>query len=173
MNLAHDSPPERGALPCVVPGVTLWWGRLGGNCILLPKGTPVLRVLKSFFFHSSSLNTFSLVQHRAGVQSAERMHSMDQTPMTGTPWGYHGSVPCKKKQVFWFPGGSEGKASAYNAGDGFDPWVGKIIWRRKWQPTPVLLPGKSHGWRSLVGYSPWGCKESDTTEQLHFSLDEN
>ena len=50
---------------------------------------------------------------------------------------------------------------------GFDPWVEKILWRRKWQPTPVLLPGKSHGWKSLVGYSPWGCKESDTTEQLH------
>ena len=39
---------------------------------------------------------------------------------------------------------------------------------RQWQPTPVLLPGKSHGWRSLVGYSPWGREESDTTEQLHF-----
>ena len=50
----------------------------------------------------------------------------------------------------------------------FDPWVGKIPWRRKWQSTPVLLPGKSHGQRSLVGYSPWGCKESDTTEWLHF-----
>ena len=41
---------------------------------------------------------------------------------------------------------------------------------RKWQPTPVLLPGKSHGWRSLIGYSPWGCKELDTTEQLHFTF---
>ena len=41
-------------------------------------------------------------------------------------------------------------------------------WRRQWQPTPVLLPGKSHGWRSLVGCSPWGQKESDTTERLHF-----
>ena len=40
--------------------------------------------------------------------------------------------------------------------------------RRQWQPTPVLLPGKSHGRRSLVGCSPWGCEESDTTEQLHF-----
>ena len=39
---------------------------------------------------------------------------------------------------------------------GFDPWVGKIRWRRKWQSTPVLLPGKFHGQRSLVGYSPWG-----------------
>ena len=38
----------------------------------------------------------------------------------------------------------------------FDPWVGKIAWRRKWQPTPVFLPGKFHGQRSLVGYSPWG-----------------
>ena len=39
---------------------------------------------------------------------------------------------------------------------------------RVWHPTPVLLPGKSHGWRSLVGCSPWGCEELDTTEQLHF-----
>ena len=43
----------------------------------------------------------------------------------------------------------------------------KISWRRKWQPTPVFLPGKSHGWRNLVGYSPWGRKELDMTEQLH------
>ena len=40
--------------------------------------------------------------------------------------------------------------------------------RRRWHPTPVLLPGKSHGRRSLVGYSPWGLEESDTTERLHF-----
>ena len=40
--------------------------------------------------------------------------------------------------------------------------------RRQWHPTPVLLPGKSHGRRSLVGFSPWGRKESNTTEQLHF-----
>ena len=42
-------------------------------------------------------------------------------------------------------------------------------WRKKWQPTPVLLSGESHEWRSLVGYSPWGCNESDTTERLHFT----
>ena len=53
---------------------------------------------------------------------------------------------------------------------GFTPWVGKISWRRKWQPTPVFLPGKSHGQRNLVGYSLWGHKESDTTERLHFTL---
>ena len=50
----------------------------------------------------------------------------------------------------------------------FEPWVGKIPWRRKWPSTLGLLPGKSHGQRSLVGYSPWGRKESDTTERLHF-----
>ena len=49
----------------------------------------------------------------------------------------------------------------------FDPWVWKIPWRRKWQPTPVFLPGESHGQRSLVGYSPWGCEELDTTKWLN------
>ena len=64
-----------------------------------------------------------------------------------------------------FPGGSEGKASACNAGDlGSIPRSRSFPWRRKWQPIPVSLPGKSHGQRSLVGYSPWGRKESDTTE---------
>ena len=48
----------------------------------------------------------------------------------------------------------------------FHPWAGKIPWRRKWQPTPGFLPGKSHGQRSLAGYSPWGHKESETAEQL-------
>ena len=43
-----------------------------------------------------------------------------------------------------------------------------MLRRRQWQPTPVLLPGKSHGWRSLLGCSSWGCEESDTTERLHF-----
>jgi len=42
----------------------------------------------------------------------------------------------------------------------FDPWVGKIPWRRKWQPTPVFLPGKSHGQRNLLGYSPMGLQRS-------------
>ena len=53
---------------------------------------------------------------------------------------------------------------------GFDPWVGKICWRRTWQPTLVFLPRKSHRQRSLVGYSPWGRKESDMTEQAHVML---
>ena len=70
--------------------------------------------------------------------------------------------------AWWFPGGSEGSVCLQCGTPELAPWVGKIPWRRKWQLTPVFLPGESHGWRSLVGYSPWGCKESDTTEQLHF-----
>ena len=53
----------------------------------------------------------------------------------------------------------------------FNPWVRKISWRRKWQPTPVFLPGKSHGQRSQVGCHPWGREESDTTERFHFHFD--
>ena len=68
-----------------------------------------------------------------------------------------------------FPGDSEGKASARN------PSVRKIPWRRTWQPTPVFLPGESHGWRSLVGYiySPWGHRESDMiySELISFRMD--
>ena len=67
-----------------------------------------------------------------------------------------------------FPGGTS-KESAYqnrrHKRHRFDPWVWKIPWRRKWQPTPVFLPEKSHGQRSLVG-CPWGCKESGITERL-------
>ena len=89
-----------------------------------------------------------------------------------------------------FPGDSSGKELACQCRGckrhGFDAWVRKIPWRRSWQPTPIFLPGKSHGQRSLAGYSPqgvkervgdgqgglaycssWGCKESDTTERLN------
>ena len=66
--------------------------------------------------------------------------------MMGFPSGLDGGLQCRRR--------------------GFDPWVRKILWRREWQPTPVFFPRKFHGPRSLVGYSPWGHKESDTTEQL-------
>ena len=80
------------------------------------------------------------------------------------------------KQISWhrveiravfFPGGSVVKRICLQCRrHGFNPWVGKILWRRKWQPTPVFLPEKSHEQRSLASYSPWGHKESDTTEWL-------
>ena len=58
-----------------------------------------------------------------------------------------------------FPGGSLVNNSPANAGDSsLIPRLGRSLWRKKWQPTPVSLPGKSHGQRSQVGYSPWGHK---------------
>ena len=66
------------------------------------------------------------------------------------------------------PGGASGKESTYQSrrrkGRRFDPRVGKIPWRRKWQPTPVFLLREYCGQRNLANYSPWACKESDTTE---------
>ena len=62
------------------------------------------------------------------------------------------------------------KEFACNAGDpGSIPGLGRFPWRRKWQPTPVFLPGESHGQRSLLGYSPRGHKESDMTELSGFT----
>ena len=51
-----------------------------------------------------------------------------------------------------------------------NPWVGKVLWRREWQPTPVFLPEEFHGQRSLAGPSPWGHKQSDTTERLTYTF---
>ena len=66
-----------------------------------------------------------------------------------------------------FPGGSDGKIICLQCRrPGFDPWVRKIPWSRKWQLTTGFWPGEFHGQRNLVVYSPWGGKELDTTEQL-------
>ena len=69
-----------------------------------------------------------------------------------------------------FPCGSNGKEAVCQCRRHkrceFYPWIRKIFWGRAWQPTPVFLPGESHGQRSLAGYSPWGYKESDMSEEI-------
>ena len=74
----------------------------------------------------------------------------------------------KKVYTCWvvFSGSSDGRVHLQCRGPKFHPWVKKMPWRRGWLPTLVFLPGRFHGQRSLAGYSPWGCKESDTTELL-------
>ena len=70
-----------------------------------------------------------------------------------------------------FPGGLDGKKSACNAGDlGSIPGSGRSPGEGVGNPPQYSCLENPHGWRSLVGYSPWGCKESDTTERLHFTL---
>ena len=68
----------------------------------------------------------------------------------------------KSKHLIGFPGGAIGKDPSKRGG--MDPWVGRISWRRAWQPTPVSLLAESHAQRSQTGYTPWGLKESDMTE---------
>ena len=70
-------------------------------------------------------------------------------------------------QCYSSPRGASVKESACQGRRHRRHWVRKIPWRRKWHLIPVFLPGKSHGQRSLAGYSPWGRKESDTTEPLN------
>ena len=66
--------------------------------------------------------------------------------------------------LFWWLGSKKSACQCRRCG--FNPWVRKIPWSRKWQPTLIFLPGKSHGQRSLASYSPWGLKEPDMTQRL-------
>ena len=71
------------------------------------------------------------------------------------PWAFHSFQFLLCNIPWWL---SDKESACQCRRHGFNPWVGKITWRRKWQPTPGFLPGKSHGQRSLSGYSPWGDK---------------
>ena len=89
---------------------------------------------------------------------------LSYVPFLHVPLGYHPRILSRH------PGGASGKEPTCQCRRckrcGFNPWVGKIPWRKKWQPTLVFLPGKSHRQRSLEGYSPKSCKESDKLRQL-------
>ena len=92
----------------------------------------------------------NLLQCTGQPQTMKKYHHVFLTAFNALPLIYQG-----------IPGGSDGKDSRRPR---FNPWVGKIPWRRKWQPTPALLPGEFHGQRNLVGYGPWDCKELAMTE---------
>ena len=88
----------------------------------------------------------------------------NKVPFTG-PGGYEFGGVRFTLELPWWLSSKEPACNAGAAGSrGFDPWVRKIPWRRAWQPTPGYLPEESHGQRNVVGYSPWGHKESDMTE---------
>ena len=130
-----------------------------------------------FTFSLVSVDSYRIIQRRV-VRRMEYKGRRSDSSLVKSRWlerdGLAGSLLLKRIYSIvlgsGFSGSSGGKESACYAGHpGLIPGSGRSPWRRKWQPTPVFLPGKSHGQRSLAGYSPWGCKESDTTEWLtHF-----
>ena len=101
------------------------------------------------------------------------MHYSIDLPTDSLTWLFPHPFVRWEIDVLGFPGGALGKELTCQRRRckwlGFDPWVRKIPWRRKWQLTPVFLPGDSHGERSLAGYSPLGHKESDMTKHARSS----
>ena len=109
------------------------------------------------------LSADSLFENWPQGTDCERQGEWPQQGGKARPW-----ILFKWQPISISTGGAGGKELACQRRKhnryGLSPWVGKIPGRRKWQPTPVFLLGESHGQRSLVGYSPWGRKELDTTE---------
>ena len=119
-----------------------WWSKSNGwyNCFSTNAGSTTYSFLKSQFYSRWSSKMINLIK----------------------PWVWN---------TYRLPRSLSGKESACQCRRcAFEPWVGKILWRREWQPTPVFLPGESHRQRSLAGCSPRGLKELDTTEQQSMSL---
>ena len=94
------------------------------------------------------------------IETEKNPRNKQTTPHQTLRWVIPKAVSIRRKAQS--KGQCQGKGHTFHNCRDVEPW------RRKWQPTPVLLPAKPHGWRSLVGNSPWGRKESDTTERLHF-----
>ena len=146
--------------------------RLGPACRSSPAALPglsqtslsvpiVIRSLKHMPFPTKT--TLPEFQNPLGKNSSPDLGLLQlKTIFAGPSLGFYlgaeqGSID--------FPGGSLVKNLLTNAGDtGSVPGSERFPWRRKWQPTPGFFPGKSHGQRSLAGYSPWGRRESDITE---------
>ena len=108
-----------------------------------------------------------------GKESACNEGGLGSIPGLGRSPGKGNGNPLEYSEI-WLPRGCSGKESTCRCrrrkAHRLSPWVRKVPWRRKRPPTPVFSPRKFHGQRSLVAYSPWGCKESGTTEHTAVKL---
>ena len=149
-------------------------------CSFIPSSKRAPACLRQCAWHRGckvSANEISLGWGRWLYKLASKLRPFETTKGSNNNYMY---IKCKPRRVLrwtpclhridrrsvWetvegVPSGSVGK-NLQCRWHRFDPWVRKIPWRRKWQPTPVFLPGKSHGQRSLAGYSLWSQKEPDT-----------
>ena len=139
-----------------------------------PPGSPVPGILQA-----RTLEWVAIFFSIAWIWKV-KVKLLSRVRLLATPWTAAYQAPPSmgfSRQEYWsgvplpspiFPGGAVGKEFACHCRGRkklrFDPWVRKILWRMKWQPTPVFLCGKYHGQRSLAGHSPQGCKESDMTK---------
>ena len=132
---------------------------------LWPHGLQPTRLLRPWDFPGKSTGV--------GCHCLLRMFAYKVLSDLGSIYHF-GNIICQSPPMHLGSSGKEFTAMQWGERErqrrlGFSPRVGKISWRRKWQPTPVFLSGKTHELRILVGYSPWGCEESDTTEHAHYS----
>ena len=109
-------------------------------------------------FYKVSTESLKNLVHLSKFCNAERLleaylYSPSQIHLRFSYWSF-----LYQSRVVGFPRGSVVKNPPASAGNRFNPWVRKIPWKRKWQPTPVFLPGEFHGQKSLAGHSPWSCK---------------
>ena len=155
---------DREAWHAVFHGVAKSWTRLSNltelNWTILHKHN-IFQQCKRVSFFSTTSPAFTFLEFLTG-------HS-DQFVMV-----HH---CCFNLHFSGFPGGTSSKEPTCQwmrlENCGFDPWFGKISWRRKWQPTPVFFPGKSHTQKNLVGCSPCGCKESHMSEHTPTIINDN
>ena len=151
--MRRQVPRKRGESPPSREAQRLLWGKSLVSLGWIPEN-PRLGI-PSFLGGKSP---FSFLSMNKWNQISQRRYSRQQGGELNALWirlglRFHG-----------FPSGSVGKESARSAGDPGSIPGRKDPWRRQWHLTPVLLPGESHGWRSLMGCRLWGCTESDTTE---------
>ena len=150
------------ACSILVPWPGIQSGSWQWMCWILTAG-PLANSLKLslsiFLTITLSLSTLSLHPHSFPYNFAVPCLPPVPPPRQWSP-------PAPTWSDFYFDWASLVTQTVNGRRPGFDPWLRNIPWRRQWQPAPVFFPKKSHGQRSLVGYSPWVCKESDMTEQL-------
>ena len=136
-----------------------------------PPGSPVPGIPQARTLEWAAISFSNAWKWKVKVKSLSRVR------LFATPWtaAHQASLSMGFSRQEHWSGAISGEESACQCRTcrrhRFSSWVDEISWRRKWQSTSVFLPGKSHGWRSLVGYSPWGCKELDTTEWLNNNRD--
>ena len=144
-----DGSPPGSPVPGILQARTLEWVAISSP----------MHEREKWKWSRSLLATPWTAAYQAPPMGFSRQAYWSGLPLPSPPILLNGCII--KTWLPWWFGGKE--STCQLGGCGFDPWVIKISWRRKWQPTPVFLPRKSHGQRSLVGYSPWSCKESDMT----------